>query len=207
MQTYTYNKAMMDNSFYSQYWPPQHQWKFQPQQFQATPPSKFQATPPPEFQATWPTKFQVTPSTEFQGVVAAQQQYPKITTSQQYQAATQASASQQYQAAKTLPNADSYQLLQYSMTADNPLSTQSSNYPEPLGLKLIAANHFVLPASAIQSHKLLAVSKVLEKYLKLLDESNVGNLAQKLAKEAFFGTDVIIQCTPSGIHGGLPALQ
>jgi len=215
----TYNKAMMDYSPYSQYWSPQHQWKYQQPQFQATP-------PPPEFLAAAATSQQYQKAQQHQ---ATTQQYQAAATSQQHQAMTQqyqvaatpqqhqaitqqyqvAATPQQYQAAAqqnqatTPPQAESYQPPQY-MAADNPV--QSSNPPEPLGLKPVSANHAVLPSSAIQSHKLLPVSKVLEKYPKLLDESNAGNLAQKLAKEAFFGVDVMIRCTPTGIHGGLPAL-
>ena len=82
-----------------------------------------------------------------------------------------------------------------------------STEPEPLGLRLsTGSNQVVLPSSVIQRNTLLPVHQVFEKYLQLMAEGNAGTLAQKLAKEAIFGSDIMRRCTPSGIHGGLPAL-
>ena len=39
---------------------------------------------------------------------------------------------------------------------------------------------------------------VLRKYCKLRGKAKAGQLVVKLAKEAFFGTDVMVQCTVSG---------
>jgi len=50
---------------------------------------------------------------------------------------------------------------------------------ELLILKAMGTNHDGLPSLAIQTHKLLPLNYALEKYLKLQDESNAGNLEQK----------------------------
>jgi hypothetical protein len=53
---------------------------------------------------------------------------------------------------------------------------------------------------------LLQATTVFRKYPGLIYESKVGTLATKLAKEAFFGDDVLVQCTIAGErdYPGLP---
>ena len=46
---------------------------------------------------------------------------------------------------------------------------------------------------------------VIRKYPKLKGESKAGKLAVKLAKEAYFGDKILVQCTVSGCQD-LPAL-
>ena len=45
----------------------------------------------------------------------------------------------------------------------------------------------------------------IERYPKLKVESRVSQLAVKLAKESFFGDDIMVQCTVAG-YGKYPAL-
>ena len=62
-----------------------------------------------------------------------------------------------------------------------------------------------LPSSRIDNSKLATPEAILTKYHKLRVESKAGILAVKLAKEAFFGVDVLAQCTVRGCRD-LPAL-
>ena len=62
-----------------------------------------------------------------------------------------------------------------------------------------------LPSSAIQKERLSSVEVVLIKNSKLKGEGKAPTLAQKLAREAIFGDDVMIRCTPFGT-GTLHAL-
>ena len=64
-----------------------------------------------------------------------------------------------------------------------------------------------LPSSAINKGELLQATTVFRKYPALLCESKIGTLATKLAREAFFGDDVLIKCTVVGErdYPGLPA--
>ena len=55
-----------------------------------------------------------------------------------------------------------------------------------------------LPSVAINKQKLVSVNDVLMKHPKLRCASKVGTLAVKLAKDAFFGQDVMEQCTVAG---------
>lgn len=63
-----------------------------------------------------------------------------------------------------------------------------------------------LPSSKINKGQLLQATTVIRKYPGLVYECKIGTLATKLAKEAFFGDDVLIQCTVSGErdYPGLP---
>ena len=63
-----------------------------------------------------------------------------------------------------------------------------------------------LPSSAINKQQLLQATTVIRKYPGLVYECKIGTLATKLAKEAFFGDDVLVQCTVSGErdYPGLP---
>ena len=63
-----------------------------------------------------------------------------------------------------------------------------------------------LPSSAINKQKLKSASAVILRYPKLRSPSNVGTLAAKLAREAYFGADVLAKCTVAGDRDlpGLP---
>lgn len=56
------------------------------------------------------------------------------------------------------------------------------------------------PSASIDKAKLTTPEAVIAKYCHLRVESKVGMLAVKLAKEAFFGKDVLAQCTVSGFR-------
>ena len=60
-----------------------------------------------------------------------------------------------------------------------------------------------LPSSAINKDQLLQATTV---FRGLIYESKVGTLATKLAREAFFGDDVLMQCIVAGEqdYPGLP---
>lgn len=62
-----------------------------------------------------------------------------------------------------------------------------------------------LPSSIIKKDKLVPASHIFQKYPKLLCESRIGTLAVKLAKDAYFGKDVMVQCTVAG-ERDLPGL-
>ena len=66
-----------------------------------------------------------------------------------------------------------------------------------------------LPSSAINKAKLVSPQVVINKYSKLRGNSKAGTLAQKLAKEAFFGEAVMVECTVHGCrdHPGLPTAK
>ena len=66
-----------------------------------------------------------------------------------------------------------------------------------------------LPSSAINKQKLVTVNDVIMKHPKLRCSSKVGTLAVKLAKDAFFGEDVMAQCTVAGERDlpGLPSKE
>ena len=55
-----------------------------------------------------------------------------------------------------------------------------------------------LPSSVINKQKLKSASEVIVRYPKLLSPSSIGTLAAKLAREAYFGEDVLAKCTVSG---------
>ena len=62
-----------------------------------------------------------------------------------------------------------------------------------------------LPSTSINKLKLATPEVVVAKYSRLRVESKVGILAVKLAKESFFGEEVLERCTVSG-YRDLPAL-
>ena len=66
-----------------------------------------------------------------------------------------------------------------------------------------------LPSSAINKQKLKSASEVILRYPKLRSPSNVGTLAAKLAREAYFGEDVLAKCTVAGDRDrpGLPIVE
>lgn len=64
-----------------------------------------------------------------------------------------------------------------------------------------------LPSSAINKGTLHQATTVFHKYPGLICESKIGTLATKLAREAFFGEDVLVKCTVAGERDwpGLPS--
>ena len=62
-----------------------------------------------------------------------------------------------------------------------------------------------MPFSAIDTSSLLPLDAVIRKNQKLLCESKLPILAQKLAKDAYFGESVMLQCTVAG-EWDLPGL-
>ena len=67
-----------------------------------------------------------------------------------------------------------------------------------------------LPSSDINRAKLKNVNDVLQKHANLLgDESKIGRLAVKLAREAIFGDDILKLCTPRGFNDkpALPQME
>ncbi len=66
-------------------------------------------------------------------------------------------------------------------------------------------NTLQLPSSSIKIAELTSAKKTIERYPKLVTESKVGQLAVKLARETFFGDNVLMKCTVMGC-GKLPAL-
>ena len=73
----------------------------------------------------------------------------------------------------------------------------------PLPLKRKAV---VLESAAINKSTLQPVESVMEKYRKLKTVGSAGTLAVKLAKESFFGEEVLARCTVYGAREqpGLP---
>ena len=86
-----------------------------------------------------------------------------------------------------------------------PLSC-SDESPRPLPYQVTSAKAHVLPASAIDSAKLIPVNVVLATYPKLQCESKMSTLAVKLATHAIFGESVMSQCTVAGVRDHYPAL-
>ena len=66
-----------------------------------------------------------------------------------------------------------------------------------------------LESSIIDKAKLSPVETVVEKYKKLITVGNAGALAVKLAKESYFGEEVLAKCTVYGAreHPGLPTAE
>ena len=62
-----------------------------------------------------------------------------------------------------------------------------------------------MPSSEIQSENLVPVDSVLNKYQSLRKDHTIGKLAVKLAKESFFGDEVLVKCTVMGCRS-FPAL-
>ena len=83
--------------------------------------------------------------------------------------------------------------------------------PDPLPISCNAQK--ALPSSDINTGKLSSVEDVLKKYghlrAKGSSESNVRLLCVKLAKEAIFGDDILVRCTPGGTRElpGLPVRE
>ena len=86
----------------------------------------------------------------------------------------------------------------------NVTPSQPQNAPQCKQILLREATNY-LPSSSINTVKLITPEAVLDKYRTLRVESKIGVLAVKLAKEAYFGEDVLVKCTVSGCRS-LPAL-
>ena len=69
----------------------------------------------------------------------------------------------------------------------------------------ISFSHNPLPTSDIDKKSLKRVDMVIPQYPRLRGESKAGTLACKLAKEAYFGPELMKRCTPFG-NRDLPAL-
>ena len=61
-------------------------------------------------------------------------------------------------------------------------------------------NNAALPSSAVNKESLKPACQVLLHYPKLQTESKVSKLAVKLARESFFGEDVMAKCTVMGFN-------
>ena len=85
---------------------------------------------------------------------------------------------------------------------------QVSSTPTRKPLPIKAASN-ALSSSEIKKTKLMPVADVLLKYPKLKGDSKAGTLAVKLAREALFGDDILIQCTTFGNreHPALPVAE
>ena len=70
--------------------------------------------------------------------------------------------------------------------------------PSPVRDCLHANATAALPSLEIPKQTLRSVHEVLEENVKLRTESSAGTLCQKLAKEAFFGKEIMKKCTPGG---------
>ena len=82
-------------------------------------------------------------------------------------------------------------------TLANNYSYRIASIPPPKGPKI--------PESDICQSQLISVDAALQKYSHLLIDSQFGAFAVRLAKEVFFGDNVLKQCTTRG-RGGCPAL-
>ena len=84
--------------------------------------------------------------------------------------------------------------------------SRSSTTPKPNSILKVCNP---LPSSAIQKEKLKPPSEVISSFPKLRGENKAGTLAVKLARLAFFGDEVLVQCTPGGGRGvpGLPIAE
>lgn len=86
------------------------------------------------------------------------------------------------------------------LPADQPYDNHPDNHPpvHPVAVKAVQS---ALPSESIDAGKLTSVQDVLHKHKKLACASKVGTLAVKLAKEAYFGEVVMVQCTVAGDRG------
>ena len=103
------------------------------------------------------------------------------------------------------------QVLSPNSTTSSLLSTNSTNsllLSPNSTTSLLSPNSTSPSPGQLQSgvpQTLLPVQEVLDRNKNLVRVSRAGKLSVKLAKEAFFGEEVMRQCTPLGMRG-LPAL-
>ena len=113
----------------------------------------------------------------------------------------------QQPAAGPLPNSNPS--LQIPVTPKVPiqqlLQSVDSLMDLPLPIAPRNSRRAELPSSDINRAKLKSVHDVLQKYSTLKQESKIGTLAVKLAREAIFGDDILKLCTPRGWND-MPAL-
>ena len=102
--------------------------------------------------------------------------------------------------------------LQQNATCESSLSTSAQEKPT---LAMAPSCHLLptppsdtntLPSQQIPKTKLLTPQAILQKYSKLRGEALAGVLAVKLAREAYFGPEVMKKCTVRGSRSlpGLP---
>ena len=81
--------------------------------------------------------------------------------------------------------------------------------PSPIAFPLVChhknTSKTTLLSSVIEKSKLLPCDTVLDRYSKLKNESRIGTLAVKLAREVFFRKRILRKCTVAGCRD-LPAL-
>ena len=91
-------------------------------------------------------------------------------------------------------------------TCGTSISSASLETPtEPFPVKARCDLGKMLPSSEIDKTKLCPVNEVLAQYSNLIYSSKVRTLAAKLAKECFFGDEVLVRCTVAGSRS-FPAL-
>ena len=80
--------------------------------------------------------------------------------------------------------------------------------PQAISIK-IKNPEKALPSSEIKTTSLSSIDMVVVKYSKLQGEAKAPTLAMKLAKEAVFGDEVMMRCTPVGGRAfpGLPIAE
>ena len=83
-----------------------------------------------------------------------------------------------------------------------PEKTNSNPFP-------VTSGKNCLSSTEIKKHKLVSAERVVSKYSKMKTESKVGTLAVKLARQSFFGDDVMRRCTVQGVreYSGLPFVE
>ena len=69
----------------------------------------------------------------------------------------------------------------------------------------VSEKNLELPSEEIVRSGLRSIPEVLQKYPELQTDAKMGVLGVKLAREAFFGDDILKRCTPRGWQD-LPAL-
>ena len=81
--------------------------------------------------------------------------------------------------------------------------------PSCLPLPALLCDTDALPSEEVPKDKLATPQAVLQKYRKLRGDALAGSLAVKLAREAYFGQDVMRKCTVRGSRGlpGLPSTE
>ena len=92
---------------------------------------------------------------------------------------------------------------QFAKTTDSmEVPSDSSPFPVSVGKN-------TCQSSEIKKSKLVSVERVVSKYSKMKTESKVGTLAVKLARQSFFGDDVMRRCTVQGAREfpGLPSAE
>ena len=123
-----------------------------------------------------------------------------------YNLSYQTPPSQGYHPLETSTRYNSSRQIQIPTLNNNttPFHSQSLQQPSCLTIRRKISN--VVPSTAINKTILLPSSVVLSRYPNLKGETKVGTLAMRLARESFFGEDVMAKCTVMGCRDfpGLP---